>query len=146
MAVKQQGMIVCAYCTCMAGLDEACTHIAALLFSVEASTQVKKWMSCTSLPCSWLPPSFRSVPYAQLADTDFSTPQLKRKKDDYPTSSSSGECSRITTVTTKTPSAEKLNSLYTKLSKVWKPAILSLEPEFCDSHVPLCKEVLFLNP
>ena len=114
----------------MAGLGEACSHITALLFSVEASTQAKKRMSCTSLPCSRLPPSFRSVPYAQLADIDFSTPQLKGKKDDCPTSSSSGECSRITAVTTKTPSEEELNSLYTKLSKVGKYQVLRFYSQF----------------
>ena len=32
----------------------------------------EKNMACTSLPYSWLPPSFQSVPFAQLADIDFS--------------------------------------------------------------------------
>ena len=66
-----------AHCTCMAGLGEACSHIAALLFTVEANTRVKKRTVCTSLPCSWLPPTFRSVPYAQLSDID--SQHLSRK-------------------------------------------------------------------
>ena len=49
-------------------------------------------------------------------------------------------------MTTKTPSEEELNSLYTKLSKVGKPAILSLEPEFCDSYVPLCMRDIIPQP
>ena len=74
-------------------LGEACSHIAALLLTVEANTQPKSRTACTSLPCSWLPPTFRSVPYAQLADIDFATPQQKRKKLKSDTSSSaSSEC------------------------------------------------------
>ena len=30
VAVEQKGMVVCAHCTCMAGLGEACSHIAAV--------------------------------------------------------------------------------------------------------------------
>ena len=47
------------HCICMAGLGEACSHIAALLFAVETNTQLKSQFASTSLPCTWLPPSFR---------------------------------------------------------------------------------------
>ena len=70
---------MCAHCTCMAGIGEACTHIAALLFAAEANTQVKSQFSCTSLPCSGLPPSFRKVPYAEISQIDFTTPMQKCK-------------------------------------------------------------------
>ena len=42
VAVKQSGTVVCAHCSCMAGLGEACSHIAALLFTLEANTKMKK--------------------------------------------------------------------------------------------------------
>ena len=45
VAVEQSGVVVCAHCDCMAGLGEACSHIAAVLFALEANTQVKKSMS-----------------------------------------------------------------------------------------------------
>ena len=80
VATKQQGEVLCAHCTCMAGLGEACSHIAALLFAVETNTQLKSQFSSTSLPCSWLPPSFRSVPFAEIANIDFTTPAQKRKQ------------------------------------------------------------------
>ena len=143
VAVEQQGMVVCAHCTCMAGLGEACSHIA---FTVEANTQVKKRTACTSLPCSWLPPTFRSVPYAQLSDIDFSTPQQKRKKNDINSSTSGGECSKAASVSTFTPSPEELLSLYADLSKTGKPVLLSLLPEFCESHVPLCMRGIIPTP
>ena len=58
---------------------QACSHIAALLFTLEANTQLKSQFASTSLPCSWLPPSFRSVPFAEIAQIDFSTPAQKQK-------------------------------------------------------------------
>ena len=54
-AVQKDGVVVCAHCDCMAGREEACSHIAALLFTLDANTQVKKSLSCTSVPCYCLP-------------------------------------------------------------------------------------------
>ena len=68
VGVEQNGTILCCHCTCLAGLGEACSHVAAVLFTLEANTQLKKKTSCTSLPCSWLPLCFQ---YAQIADIDF---------------------------------------------------------------------------
>ena len=82
VVAKKEGTIHCAYCTCMAGLGEACSHIAALLFMLESNTQHKRMLSCTSLPCSWLPPSFQNVEYAEIANIDFTTPQIKRKRSE----------------------------------------------------------------
>ena len=63
----------------MAGLGDACSHIAAVLFALEANTQVKKSMSYTSLPCTWLLPSFQSVTYAPITKIDL---KQKRKLSD----------------------------------------------------------------
>lgn len=53
----------------------ACFHIGALLFTLEAITQLKKR---TSLPCSWLPPPFQDVPYAEVKDINF---KVQGRKD-----------------------------------------------------------------
>ena len=58
----------------MAGPGEACYRIAAILFTLDANVHAKKSMSCTSLPCSWLPPSFRTAPFAPISDKEFSAP------------------------------------------------------------------------
>ena len=42
IAAERNGRIICAHCTCMAALGEACSHISALLFSTEANTQTRK--------------------------------------------------------------------------------------------------------
>ena len=47
--------MICAYCMCMAGLGEVCSHISALLFAVETNTHMQSNLSCTSRLCSWLP-------------------------------------------------------------------------------------------
>ena len=58
VATKENGEVLCGHCTCMAGLGEACSHIAAVLFAAQINTETKRQFTSTSLPCSWLPPSF----------------------------------------------------------------------------------------
>ena len=41
--------------SCKAGLGEACSHIAAVFFTLEGDSQHQKTLTYTSLPCSWLP-------------------------------------------------------------------------------------------
>ena len=40
IVVEKCGTILCAHCMCMAGLGEACSHIAALLFFCEAPCKI----------------------------------------------------------------------------------------------------------
>ena len=47
VAVKTEGTVVLAHCTCMAGLGEACSHIAAVLFLLEGNTQHRQRLACT---------------------------------------------------------------------------------------------------
>lgn len=32
---ENEGYVLCAHCTCMAGLGEACSHVGAVLFAIE---------------------------------------------------------------------------------------------------------------
>ena len=69
----KDGEVNCAHCDCMAGLDEVCSHVGAILFYVEA---VRHNKSCTDVPCSWsMPSSVDKIPYARIADIDFTAPQ-----------------------------------------------------------------------
>ena len=77
---EKNGVVLCAHCNCMAGLGEACSHISAILFTFDANEHAKKSMSCTSMPCSMLPPSFTTVPFAPIAKIDFSTRDKKTLK------------------------------------------------------------------
>jgi uncharacterized membrane protein len=51
---KATGTIITGHCNCMAGLGEVCSHVAAILFKVEACIRLEmNKRSCTSLPCVW---------------------------------------------------------------------------------------------
>lgn len=42
VAVEKEGLVICAHCNCIAGLGEACSHVVALLFLLEADSQLRK--------------------------------------------------------------------------------------------------------
>ena len=89
--------------------------------------------------------TFSSVPYAQIADIDFSAPTQKQRKT-LEQSFSVPQSSSIVPSSKATPSTAELNSLYRELSKSGKPAILSIIPAFSDSFVPLCEQGVILMP
>ena len=41
VVVEENGEICCAHCNCMAGLGETCTHIATVLFYLEAIVRIQ---------------------------------------------------------------------------------------------------------
>ena len=51
---EKNGKILCANCTCMAGLAEACTHIAALLFWVEMVIKIHNSKTVTDKQAYWV--------------------------------------------------------------------------------------------
>ena len=133
---KSNGEVVAVHCTCMAGIGEACSHIAAVLFAAEANTQVKQQQSCTSLPCAWLPPSFRTIEYMPVSDIDFRTPKQKRKNSQAFGSNATPAPKRNLVV--QKPTDSELTEYYLKLSKTkHKPVLLSLINGFNDNFVPL---------
>ena len=103
---------------------------------LEDNTKYQKSFSSTSLPCSWLPPSFRNVPFSQLADINFATPQVKRKKID----SDGTSVVKDKVVKTQVPTSQELNSLYKEISVAGKPVILSLIPGYSEPYIPLTQE------
>ena len=138
IGVEKSGTIICGHCDCMAGLVEACSHVAAILFTLEANAQARKSLSCTSMPCSWLPPSFRSVAFAAI---DFSDLGRRMK------ASCSEPCSRTSSTTTTTTDSQKLaptksehDGFFKKLSDTeTKSVTLSVLPEYSDDYVPSYK-------
>ena len=141
IALEQSCIILCAHCTCMAGLGEVCSHIAAILFLMEANTKIKANTSSTSLPCYWLPPAMQSVPYVPIAEIDFTTPVRKRQKMlanvNTPTDCHEEVALRKPEGSSE-PSDEELSKLYKELAEHGKPAILSIIPDHCDAYIPAC--------
>ena len=64
----------------MAGLGEVCTHVAALLFSVEFSVRGLEERSVTGVAAYWAPPSLKRVQPQPVDEMDFSTPLVKLRK------------------------------------------------------------------
>ena len=151
VAAEKGGTVICAHCTCMAGLGEGCSHISALMFVLEANTKMQNNVSCTSQLCSWLPPSMQKVEYAPISRIDFSTPAKKRKSmmndgsvEMYKSAAVPASSSSISKV--PKPTQDELDDLYRQLESIGrKPVLLSILPGYCDKFVPEC-EVGTLDP
>ena len=62
-----EGTISLAHCMgCKAGLAETCSHIASMLFYIEAWTRISGKLACTQVKCTWLLPLYMNeVTYAR---------------------------------------------------------------------------------
>ena len=73
----------------MAGLGEACTPVAALLFTVEAIAKLQESRTVTQEKAYWLmATSMKKVEYKECKNTDFPSTRTLRKKSDYAIGSS----------------------------------------------------------
>lgn len=62
--IEESGEVSCAHCNCMAGLGETCTHVAAILFYLEAVSRLQGKQTSTQQKCEWLIPSYlKNVEY-----------------------------------------------------------------------------------
>ena len=67
----------------MAGLGETCTHIAAVLFYLEAAARIQGKQTSTQRKCEWIMPSFlKNVEYLPIKDIDFTSANGKKRKLD----------------------------------------------------------------
>ena len=84
----------------MAGLGETCTHIAAVLFYLEATARIQgATTTCTQQACQWIIPSyFKKIEYLPIKDIDFTSAQAKKRKLDQiidTVAEAEAECPRI---------------------------------------------------
>jgi len=64
----------------MAGLGEACTHIAALLFAMEASVKLRVSKTVTEENAYWLlPTSVKDVKDKECSEIDFTSAKTLKK-------------------------------------------------------------------
>ena len=73
---KSEGWVLTGNWSCMAGLGSSCSHIAALLFKLEAAAhyQLTEQTAKTSLLCPWKASKKCVIP-APLSSIDFSRPR-----------------------------------------------------------------------
>ena len=85
---EKGGRVLAAHCDCMAGLGEACTHVAALLFAIEATVKVRDSKTVTEEKAYWLlPGGVKGVTYSEVSDIDFTSAKTKKKLLDISISS-----------------------------------------------------------
>ena len=83
--LEENGEICCAHCNYMAGLGETCTHVAAMLFYLEAVVRMKGTRTCTQSQCAWVIPSYVKSVYYQpikILTSHLPTHRKKRKFDE----------------------------------------------------------------
>ena len=106
-----------------------------------ACSQLRKNMPCTSLPCYWLPPTFKTVRFARICDIDFTAPPPPKKQ--ATTKSSSASATLYSSLIKSNLWHETISQwawqfFFKTLQEIGKPvAILSIVPRFCEAYVPL---------
>lgn len=132
--VNSDGAVKSAHCTCMAGLAEACSHVAALLFFCEFAFHNHVGKSCTDVAAYWPVPSAKQVPFARIRDIDFRTSKRKCEELEAPDESSSMVVERSVY---PPPSPEAFHNFLQEIHNTgFKSSILSLVKPFSDSFVP----------
>ena len=129
---QENGEVCCAHCTCMAGLGEACTHIGAVLFYLEAVTNSSNNVTCTQQRCKWVVPTQREIPYLPIKGIDFTSAKTKHNAEALDQVQVSVSCSS----NIGPPDQSEVASFFENLSKCGsKPAILSLVHPYSDNYV-----------
>ncbi|CAN7939073.1 unnamed protein product [Ixodes hexagonus] len=82
LLVKDDGEVVTAHCTCMAGNGEVCSHIAALLFYLEVGVWLRDEQSRTDRLNSWLRPHVQKLEACPISSLDFSSSTVKKRRLD----------------------------------------------------------------
>lgn len=80
---KHDGTITAAHCDCIAGLAESCTHIAAVLFSIDISIRNLE-VTVTGKRAYWVVPTNKPAEPAKVAEVDLQTPKKRCRTTDEP--------------------------------------------------------------
>ena len=135
---ESSGEICCGHCNCMAGLGEVCTHIASLLFYLEALHRLKEVETCTQRQCEWIIPSaLKKVEYLPIKDIDFTSARGKKRKLDEMLESDKIITKVQVSTDDTTPTDDDMELLFKNLSLCGTtPAVLSLISEYSDKYIP----------
>ena len=145
------GEVCYAHCTCKAGQGETCTHVASLLFYLEAFARIQGTSTtCTQESCHWIIPSYlKEVEYLPIKDINFAS-ALGMKKTLDEQIQSLGESQEERNVSQSDSDADEkskkvgtrsseadLSLLFKNLSVAGsKPGLLSVVPAHSDQLVP----------
>lgn len=132
---KEDGEILNAHCICKAGLGEACSHIAALLFYVEIVVRKRDGKVCTDEENAWLPPYVRHLEGKRYSDVSFASARAKKKCMDA--GKSSHAYRRQSKVVEKTTDVEWSSFLAACHRSNSRPVLLSVHSTYAADFVPV---------
>lgn len=134
LVIKEDGEVQAAHCTCKAGLGEACSHIAAVLFYIDAVVKSRDGQACTDKVNAWLPPTVRSVEPKRISNVNFASSTMKKRLMDGEQPLRKKKQRRAVKEATEEEWAAFLAACHNSGSR---PALLSLQPDFADHFVPV---------
>ncbi|RDD42711.1 hypothetical protein TrispH2_006575 [Trichoplax sp. H2] len=139
---ESNGVIRATHCNCITGLGETCSHVGAILFTVEAVVKVRQMASVVDESAYWLMShNVQKIEFSKVQDINFeSTETLKRKKNQnvtispFPTVKSSN---KVKVLEVAPPTEQEMAKFFRELHESnAKSAILSLIPEYCHFYGP----------
>lgn len=140
IVAEKEGGVVSSHCDCQAGLGEVCTHISALLFSIEAVTRIRDEKTVTQKPAYWkLPAELKKIDYNRLCEIDLTSAKSKKKKLDLHIDS---QVPNVQTPKTKQkeipdPTCAEMTKFYDELWNTnTKPVVLSTIEPYCSEYIP----------
>ena len=138
--IDKSGTVQSAHCTCMAGLSEGCSHVAAVLFAMENGTRILHETSVTDVPAYWLfpAPAKLASPFQRIGVMDFRSASKKRKLlYSTPTRGTPPSCERGGVDIVPPPTEDERNNFFTGLHRACPNAVaLSLNRQYSDTFVP----------
>ena len=123
----------------MAGLGEACSHIATILYYLEALARMEGTRTCTQEECQWIIPSYlKNVEYLPIKEIDFTSAKGKKRKLDEMIDGNNNEQPVPKVAPRGKRSTEtELALLFGELScGGTRPCVLSLTSDHCAAYVP----------
>ena len=156
---ERHGNIISCHCLgCKAGLGESCSHIASILFYLEAWTKINGKLSCTQVKCTWILPTYvKQVDFARVRDINFTSARkmktdLEKKIDNHRDISSQSKSTQVSgqiksnSKDCKAPTEPEMNAFYTKINKSQnKAVVLSLISPYSSSFVLKSRSVPTVN-
>ncbi|XP_065919932.1 uncharacterized protein [Dysidea avara] len=142
---EEDGEILVAHCNCMAGLGEACSHIAAIISSLVAANSIRqRSASVTSQRCMWLPPA-KSVTPAKICEIKFRSSSGKRQRCDSGSTDATSSQNKTSTAEISDPSDAELNTFYDGINNYTKrkPGILKISPPYSDNFIPILSQSIY---
>ena len=154
IAAEKSGKIVAVHCNCKAVMGEACSHVASLLWAIEAGCRLRDSLTVTQKKAYWvLPPAVREVPYTRIHDIKFigkkgSASAMQShsctEESSAPSASSTPSerfCSTIMI------SSERKKSFFDALAGCsTKLAVLAVKQEYHEPFIPAAMQPNFPSP